>query len=68
MTERRGAENTMAIIQHVIWGIIILIGVVLITGQGPAALRTLADLAALAGDASKKGTGEVIKNVIIPGA
>lgn len=68
MKKKKGAENTMAIIQYVIWGIIIMIGVIIITGQGPAALRMLSDLAARAGDATKKTTGDVIKGVIIPGA
>lgn len=66
--KKKGAENTMAIIQYVIWGIIIMIGVIIITGQGPAALRMLSDLAARAGDAAKETTGDVIKDVIIPGA
>lgn len=68
MTERMGAENTMAIIQWIIWGTLILVGVLMITGQGPAALRFLSDLAEKAGEAAKPGAGTVIKNVVIPGA
>lgn len=66
--KQKGAENTLSIIQYIIWGIMILVGVVIITGQGPAALKMLMDFAARAGEASKEGTGEVIKNVIIPGS
>lgn len=65
---QRGAEDTLAIIQWVAWGILVLVGVLIITGQGPAALRLLGDLAAKAGAAATPGTGGIIKNVIIPGA
>ncbi len=64
----RGAENTMAIIQLLMWSIIIIGGVLVITGWGPIALRVLGDLAAKKGEAEKPGLGEIGKNVIIPGA